>query len=714
METGTGNNRIAKTIAKKMLIFCLAFAIGMPGFILVHEGAHAANGVKNATITINDGGGGYYSGGYSSGYGYGGSTTTQYKVKLEIRSQNAPSLPTSDYDGTYNADCDDKLASQAISSVTITNGKINGNNGIVITGGSKLKIYEIPEDTVIICTELQVEDGYGGWVSTSIDDVDIQYDTQNGYYYKYTPTIRGAYISLQLMKNGQPYDYTGKIGGIDFKNGKTYSDDYYTLKYDGYELVEMGGTRGFWMPEEGVTLEEIHRVHCFDGGSQAIELAFYEHITGQKELRDSSGNPLSVADGQFDFDVQIDKKPGNWAPDITGGTPDPASGQVVPAASNRTASVKAGGEIDFGWWCASSDSVRSEDFEYNYIFTFSEKPDPSVQNIQYDAKTVKAEVKFKGTKFDYSTWDPSTVIFDSATYTDVDTQNNETPATGIKFKNVATSSPPSDTGSLKIKKETENSPSVAEFTFHLKLGGLDPNNYYGNGTFFKGLSAQGHSDCYEFKLSGNQDITLDNIPKGTAYEVYEVDGEGSHKSVNESPKSGWTLTEITSGSGTVGNSTTQVTFKNTYRPAPVKLTVTKAVTGNMGDRTREFSFEVMINGGSGHPGGSTETFTLEHGESKNIDDIEAGSSVEVTETNYSGEGYSTHVTVGNIRKDNERSITIDDIDSNTTVSFENAMDGTVPTELRLRSIWVGIIMFVLAVLAIAVRARFKRKADSVE
>ena len=93
---------------------------------------------------------------------------------------------------------------------------------------------------------------------------------------------------------------------------------------------------------------------------------------------------------------------------------------------------------------------------------------------------------------------------------------------------------------------------------------------------------------YEFTLSNNEEIEIPDIPFGYKYEVYEETTDG------------WELVSIDGltprdkASGTIASETP---YEHTFLNAKKKtLTFGKEVTGNMGDKTKEFEFEVKIYG----------------------------------------------------------------------------------------------------------------------
>ncbi len=122
------------------------------------------------------------------------------------------------------------------------------------------------------------------------------------------------------------------------------------------------------------------------------------------------------------------------------------------------------------------------------------------------------------------------------------------------------------------------------------------------------------------------------------------------------------------------------------------VVITKAVTGNQGDKTKEFEFDVSVNGGEGEwykviktaqNGDSAEThlvsgaapvlYTLKDGESIHIYGLSANDTYTVNEHDYSDDGYTT------ANKDNEGKLTAD----NTAITVTNDKNVTTPTGIAL-------------------------------
>lgn len=130
------------------------------------------------------------------------------------------------------------------------------------------------------------------------------------------------------------------------------------------------------------------------------------------------------------------------------------------------------------------------------------------------------------------------------------------------------------------------------------------------------------------------------------------------------------------------------TFYGKYVPMTTSVTITKKVTGSLGDRTKDFAFTYTINGGD------PQSFTLQHDGTHTVEDVPIGSTITITETDYSNQGYKTSYKV-NSREDttgNSAQITVSN-DAN-QVEFTNNKDVTPDTGLYLTS-WPYLMMLAL-------------------
>lgn len=164
-----------------------------------------------------------------------------------------------------------------------------------------------------------------------------------------------------------------------------------------------------------------------------------------------------------------------------------------------------------------------------------------------------------------------------------------------------------------------------EFTFTVTLGDTTINDTYGDMTFVNGVAV--------FKLKHEGTAKAAGLPANITYTVVESDNEGY-----EVTKTGDTGTISASGPSIAA-------FTNT-RGEYGSLEVSKTVTGNGAELTKDFTFTVTLddNTVNGEYGDMTfadgvAAFTLKHLESKMATGLPAGVGYTVTET--ADENYTT-------------------------------------------------------------------------
>ena len=132
----------------------------------------------------------------------------------------------------------------------------------------------------------------------------------------------------------------------------------------------------------------------------------------------------------------------------------------------------------------------------------------------------------------------------------------------------------------------------------------------------------------EFTLSHGESRTFGNIPIGTKYLVEEMDY-----------KSEGYQTTSTGSTGTITKTASIAAFTNTFEKAEEQeesysLTIKKKTAGTGASKEREFKFHVII-------GQMNYEISLKDGESKTFTGITKGTSYQVTEEDYTGDGYVT-------------------------------------------------------------------------
>lgn len=157
-------------------------------------------------------------------------------------------------------------------------------------------------------------------------------------------------------------------------------------------------------------------------------------------------------------------------------------------------------------------------------------------------------------------------------------------------------------------------------------------------------------------------------------------------------------TSYSGGSGTSSNSVAvadtntsipKVTCTNIYVKKNCTITLTKKVTGNMGDKDKEFSFTVSStdNGTLAVPDNgnctlnstdNTVTAELHDGETATIT-VPYGATITIQETN--GSGYTASYVVGSESKENGSICKISKITENTDITFTNDKNVTADTSM---------------------------------
>lgn len=150
--------------------------------------------------------------------------------------------------------------------------------------------------------------------------------------------------------------------------------------------------------------------------------------------------------------------------------------------------------------------------------------------------------------------------------------------------------------------------------------------------------------------------------------------------------------------------------KAAFTNAAASLTISKTVTGAMGDRDKPFGFEITVTQdgtpvtgtfpiSNGKPitldGQGKGTFQLKHGESITIYGLPVGASYTISEPDAGEDGYTTKVTVDNGAPTTGYGTTGTVENQVTMIAFENHRETTTPT-----GIWLDTTPMILAVLVV--------------
>ena len=257
------------------------------------------------------------------------------------------------------------------------------------------------------------------------------------------------------------------------------------------------------------------------------------------------------------------------------------------------------------------------------------------------------------------------------------------------------------TGDLRLSKTVDGTEEDKEFRFEFTMKTKDGNALQGSFPLDSGADKGTKTGTIYFDENGKGIISLKDgesayitgLPEETTYNVKET------AYVDWTPS----LLDNTAWDGTIQkNTTSEIKVKNTYE-GKYQLTVKKTVKGSMGNKTKQFQFQLKLTAPAGKvlpkeleytKGDETKTmqlkndvyeFTLAHEETIVIKGIPSRSTYTVTEVDGESNGYTVTQTnaTGTMKAD-------------TTVSFVNTKNGSVPTLADMNTK----IPFVLVILAI--------------
>lgn len=281
--------------------------------------------------------------------------------------------------------------------------------------------------------------------------------------------------------------------------------------------------------------------------------------------------------------------------------------------------------------------------------------------------------------------------------------NGEDTSTGRKYT-ITNKLSKAATGDLLLSKtvDGDGADTKKEFRFELTMKTKDDEALQGSFSLDSGEGKGTKTGTVYFDEDGKATISLKH---GESAYITGLP-EGAKFNVKETAYEDWTssLLENTKWNGTIQkNQVSKITVKNTYE-AKRQLTVEKTVTGSMGSKTKQFHFQLKLTAPTGkvlpdtleytkgEENGVIELkdgvyeFTLAHAEKIVIKGIPSQSSYTVTEVDGESNGYKVTKTndTGKIKAD-------------TTVSFVNTKNGSVPTLADMNTK----IPFVLVILAVA-------------
>jgi len=232
--------------------------------------------------------------------------------------------------------------------------------------------------------------------------------------------------------------------------------------------------------------------------------------------------------------------------------------------------------------------------------------------------------------------------------------------------------------SVTVKKTVEGTDKLTdefEFTATLKNGNTQV--AFPAQAANSGITLSDDSLTATFKIKGGEEVTFTDLPEGYTLTVVEK----QHKYYECNIEKG-TITQV------ISKEDSEMEFVNTYRVATVK--VTKKVTGNLGDRRREFDFKVEFDT-------TSEDIKLKHGDSKTYT-VPYGTEFTVTETGYDDYTVTIDGTAGA-----SKTFTIE---GDKEIVVENSLSATINTGVDNNTTGRTITLLSLVVVAAIVGTKF--------
>lgn len=218
---------------------------------------------------------------------------------------------------------------------------------------------------------------------------------------------------------------------------------------------------------------------------------------------------------------------------------------------------------------------------------------------------------------------------------------------------------------------------------------------------------------YTFTLENGESLTIPNIPIGYQYTITEKD------------KTGWRNVSSTNASGTLNDNTTSTWVNEKLS----KLTVKKNVKGNLGDKTKNFSFTANLTGLTAgetysHSDGTftadtngeaSVTFNLKDDEEWSLNDLPYNTNAVVTETasNHTASyevKQESSVISSNANTEKETSLATSSVQvkKDTVVEFTNTR-GVEPITTAASAMWWLYILVLLLMVEMYVEEKYRRR-----
>ena len=228
-------------------------------------------------------------------------------------------------------------------------------------------------------------------------------------------------------------------------------------------------------------------------------------------------------------------------------------------------------------------------------------------------------------------------------------------------------------------------------TFIAKFWVLEP-----GASEYKQVNAKNYKTGDPVQYTANVAETYTDA-NGKLYELdgwYVEDGTGSAPSDSEAtfPHTP-TDAQLTDG---------VVNYYAHYVPVTTSVTVTKQVTGPMGDRNKKFTFQWSC-------GEQTGNFTLSNGQSATIENVAVGETLTLTESDNSGYAVSVTYNGQNYTVDAQSSVQIIVAEGGGTITVTNSKDVNPDTGITLDSAPYAVALGLTAVAAAALLYRRSRR-----
>ena len=277
----------------------------------------------------------------------------------------------------------------------------------------------------------------------------------------------------------------------------------------------------------------------------------------------------------------------------------------------------------------------------------------------------------------------------------------------VEFKTLSMSYnyTPDIVGNLAITKEVIGENDLAkEFMFRVEICANGINGLYGDVEFNNGVGM--------FTLHAGDSVNIVNLPAGVVYRITEIGADGYDVSSEQAV-------------GLVrANDTITVPFVNTVRP---DLSIQKTVTGELGDLTASFRFDITLKDRNDVPisgtyrgivmdqdgyeearnvvftAGKTEV-SLRHGETLTIIDLPYASKYTIVENEEDRKTYLT-----SYKDDENQALTPDHVlDRDQTVRVINNKEYVPDTGVKDRSGMAGILLTILSLAALMLTCMHNR------